>query len=48
MRGGKEFRNLPALHDTLKAGAEALRGVGLSRRKAEYILGIAKAVVKGG
>jgi len=47
VRCGKEFHDLPTPHDTLKAGAEALRGVGLSRRKAQYILGIAEAVVKG-
>lgn len=45
---GKEFHDLPTPHDILKAGREALRGVGLSRRKVEYVLGIAKAVVKGG
>jgi len=48
VKEGKEFYDIPTPHDVLEAGVEALRNVGLSRRKAEYVLGIARAVVKDG
>ncbi len=48
VRGRKEFYDLPTPHDVLNAGADALRRAGLSRRKAEYVLGVAEAVVKRG
>ncbi len=48
VKEGKEFYDLPTPNDILSAGTDKLREVGLSRRKAEYVLGIAKAVVREG
>ncbi|HDI02077.1 MAG TPA: DNA-3-methyladenine glycosylase 2 family protein [Ignisphaera sp.] len=43
---GKEFYDVPTSYEIVEVGFEKLRMLGLSRRKAEYILSIAKAIVR--
>jgi len=45
---GREFYDIPTPEEVVEAGPEALRSAGLSRRKAEYLVGIAEAVVRRG
>ncbi|NPA05657.1 MAG: DNA-3-methyladenine glycosylase 2 family protein [Crenarchaeota archaeon] len=45
--GGVSFYDVPLPGEVLGAGAEALRRCGLSRRKAEYITGLAGIVLGG-
>ncbi len=42
------FYDFPTPEAILNAGVDELRGMGLSRRKAEYLTGIAEAIVKRG
>ena len=42
------FYDFPVPEAMLRAGVSRLRNLGLSRRKAEYIIGIAEAIVKRG
>lgn len=45
---GRALYDFPSPEAVLGAGVERLRGLGLSRRKAEYVISVAEAIVKQG